>query len=59
MDEGNVTEVFEDHREEQIDEYETDSDDEESDFEEHVELVNKACVTRSGRAVRTFVRLDM
>ena len=33
MDEGDVTEVLEDHREEQIDEYETDSDDEESDFE--------------------------
>ena len=59
VDEGDVTEVFEDHREEQIDEYETDSDDEESDFEEHSELVNRACVTRSGRAVRAFVRLDM
>ena len=33
MDEGDVTEVFEDHREVQIDEYETDSDNEESDFE--------------------------
>ena len=44
MDEGDITEVFEDHREEQIDEYETDSDDEESDFEEHSELVNRACV---------------
>ena len=54
-----VTEVFEDHREVQIDEYETDSDDEESDFEEHPEVVNRACVTRSGRAVRAFVRLDM
>ena len=59
MDQGDVTEVFEDYREEQIDEYETDSDDEESDFQEHSELVNKACVTRSGRAVRAFVRLDM
>ena len=36
--------MFEDHREEQIDEYVTDSDDEESDFEEHSELVNRACV---------------
>ena len=44
LDEGDVTEAFEDHREVQIDEYETDSDDEES------ELVNRACVTRSGRA---------
>ena len=59
VDEGDVTEVFEDHREVQIDEYETDSDDEESDFEEHPEVVNRACVTRSGRAVRAFVRLDM
>ena len=58
VDEGDVTEVFEDHREVQIDEYETDSDDEESDFEEHPEVVNRACVTRSGRAVRAFVRLD-
>ena len=46
VDEGDVTEAFEDHREVQIDEYETDSDDEES------ELVNRACVTRSGRAVK-------
>ena len=56
MDEGDVTEVFEDHREVQIDEYETDSDDEES---EHPEVVNRACVTRSGRAVCAFVRLGM
>ena len=59
VDEGDVTEVFEDHGEIQIDEYETDSDDEESDFEEHSELVNRACVSRSCRAVRAFVRLDM
>ena len=59
VDEGDVTEVFEDHREVQIDEYETDSDDEESDFEEHPEVVNRACVTQSGRAVRAFVCLDM
>ena len=51
--------TFEDYRKEQIDEYETDSDDEESDFQEHSELVNRVCVTRSGRAVRAFVRLDM
>ena len=38
-----------------INEYETDSDDEKSQFEEHSELVNRACVTRSGRAVRAFV----
>ncbi|RMX55777.1 hypothetical protein pdam_00024424 [Pocillopora damicornis] len=59
VDEGDVTEVFEDHREVQIDEYETDSDDEESDFEEHPEVVNRACVTRFGRALRAFVLLDM
>ena len=35
MDEGDVTEVFEDHSELQIDKYETDSDNEESDFEGH------------------------
>ena len=44
MDEGDVTEVFEDHREVQINEYETDSDNEESDFEEYPELVNRVCV---------------
>ena len=51
--------MFEDHREEQIDEFQTDSDDEESDFQEHSEPVNRACVTTSGRAIRAFVRLDM
>ena len=59
VDKGDVTDVFEDHREEQIDQYETDSNDEESGFEEHSELVNRACVTRSGRAVYAFVLLDM
>ena len=59
MDEGDATEVFEDNREVQIDEYETDSDDEESEYEEHLELVNRACVTRSDSAVRAFVRLDL
>ena len=59
VDEGDVTEVFEDHREVQIDGYETDSNYEESDFEKHPKLVNRACVPRSGRAVRVFVRLDM
>jgi len=43
----------------QIDEYETDSNDEESDFEEHLELVNRVCVSPPSRAVRAFVRLDM
>ena len=42
-----------------MDEYKTDSDDKEADFEEHPELVNRALVTRSGRAARAFVRLDM
>ena len=44
----------------QLDEYETDSDtesDEEDDFE--VPVVSKTCTTRSGRAVRAFVRLDL
>ena len=57
--EGDVTEVFEDHREVQIDGYETDSNYEESDFEKHPKLVNRPCVPRSGRAVRVFVRLHM
>ena len=48
MDDGDVTEVFEDHRQEQIDEYETDSDDDESDYDEHSELVDRAYITRSG-----------
>ena len=38
VDEGDATEVFEDHKGVQIDEHETDSDDEESDFEEHSDL---------------------
>ena len=32
-------------RREQIDEYETDSDEGESDFKEHSKLFNRACVT--------------
>ena len=36
--------MFEGHRE-QIEEYETDSDEEESDFKEPLKLVNRACVT--------------
>ena len=59
VDDGDVTEVFEDHRQEQIDEYDTDSDDDESDLEEDSKLANRACVTQSGRAVRAFVRLDL
>ena len=51
--------MFEDHTEIQIDEYETDSDDYETENGEHVEFVKRACITRSGRAVRTFVRLDL
>ena len=35
---GDVSEMFEDHREVQIDEYETDSDDEETENEEHLGL---------------------
>ena len=39
MDNEDVAEVFRDHRDVQIDEYETDSDDEETENEEHLELV--------------------
>ena len=42
----------------QPDEYETDSDTE-SDGEGDFEVVSKTCTTRSGRAVRAFVRLDL
>ena len=59
VNDGDVSEMFEDHREVQIDEYETDSDDEKTENEEHLELVKRACITRSGRAVRAFVRLDL
>jgi len=54
-----VSEMFEDHRGLQIDEYETDSDEEETENKEHLELVKKVFITRSGRAVRAFVRLDL
>ena len=42
----------------QLDEYETDSDTE-SDEGGDFEVVSKTCTTRSGRAVRAFVRLDL
>ena len=42
----------------QLDEYETDSD-AESDEEGDFEVVSKTCTTRSERAVRAFVRLDL
>ena len=42
----------------QLDEYETDSDTE-SDEEGDFEVVSKTCTTRSGRAVRAFVRVDL
>lgn len=42
----------------QLDEYETDSDTE-SDEEGDFEVVSKTCTTRSRRAVRAFVRLDL
>ena len=42
----------------QLDEYETDSDTE-SDEDGDFEVVSKTCTTRSGRAVRAFVRLDL
>lgn len=60
VNDGDVSaEMFEDHREVQIDEYETDSDDEETENEEHLELVKRVCIPRSGRAVGAFVRLDL
>ena len=49
--------MFEDLKEVQIDKHETDSDDDETENEEHLELVKRAYITRSGRAVRAFVRL--
>ena len=58
VDDEDVSEMFENHREVQIDEYETDSD-EDTKNEEHLELIKRACITRSGRAVREFVRLDL
>ena len=42
----------------QLDEYETDSDTE-SDEEVDFEVVSKTCTTKSGRAVRAFVRLNL
>ena len=42
----------------QLDEYETDSDTE-SDEKGDFEVVSKTCTTRSARAVRAFVRLDL
>ena len=59
MEDGDVSEMFEVHNEVQIDEYETYSDDYETENEEHLELVKRACITRSGGAVRAFVRLDL
>ena len=59
MNDENVSEMFEDHKEVRIDEYETDSDDNETVNEEHLELVKKACVTRSGRVLCVFVRLNL
>ena len=37
--------MFEDHKEVQIDEYETDSDANETENKERLELVNRACIT--------------
>ena len=54
VDNEDISEMFENHREVQIDEYETDTEN-----EEHLELIKRACITRSGRAVRAFVRLDL
>ena len=59
MDNENVSEVFRDHRDVHIDEYETDSVDEETENEEHLQLVKTACITRPGRAGRSFLCLDL
>ena len=53
MDDGDVSEMLEDHREVQIDEYETDSDDEDTENEEHLlpdpaELFVHLCVSTCG-----------
>ena len=42
----------------QLDEYETDSDTG-SDEEGDLKVVSKTCMTRSGKAVRAFVRPDL
>ena len=39
--------MFEDHKEVQIDEEETDSDEGGTENEEHLELVKRECITRS------------
>ena len=39
--------------------HETDSDDDETENKEHLELVKRAHIIRSGRAVRAFVPLDL
>ena len=39
--------------------YKTNSDDDETENEEHLELIKRACITRPGRAVCAFVRLDL
>ena len=54
MDNKDAFEVFRDRREVQIDEYDTDSDDKETENEEHLELIKITCITRSGRAVCSF-----
>ena len=53
VDDGEVSEMFEDHREVQIDEYETDSDDKDTENEEHLlpgpaELLVHLCVSTCG-----------
>ena len=59
VDDGNASEMFEDHRQVQIDEHETDYDDDETENEEHLGLVKRAHITRFGRAVRAFVPRDL
>ena len=53
-----LTEVFQDHREIHICEYEIDSDDEESDYEEHLGLVNRACLCIRDSRLVTVSRND-
>ena len=55
VDDGDVSEMFEDHKEVQIAEYEKYSDDDETKNEKHLELVKRAYITRFGRAVRALI----
>lgn len=59
VNEADVSDIFVEEAYEQTDEYETDSDDEPCFNDVHKEPVGRSCVTRSGRAIRAYVRLDI